>query len=925
MKAYNKVTRKTLGEDRIAICPKFGCESITRVKPLKFGFLGFGKYPKCKKHHIPLVYVDERIGDFVDAALACLFDRAGLPPNDLLKIISTKFPMDLKTFLQGWIYCITVGRGARIVSHYMDSISNVYLKQLTKKQIKNLKKESQSNINRISQAIKNGMNEITNQYTRLLKHLRTHSEVLIEPDQLKPLSNDLRKVLLAWQKITLKESVILHTVESKCEIPLAETKTYYDQILNVGVCRCLLGYSPESREVQKSGLTAFDRFSAYYDFYLEELTEKFTKSDIEGLIQINNNIQESINKDIKIPELLKKKYHFLLNPKLITAFNQYIKHSKNLGENKSPNFGTRYITKDFKNWLDNKENSQELQKICNSIIKRNEIKNFIIDLIQTTNLNQTQIVEVLNNLGLSFNLETIKNVALKYIYQENMKLYSKRFPRGLHRRERIVITKSVSKDYDIPGVKTPQIFIYDNKFRLSINFIKTLSEITYNLLLRSGLKDKQDIFKENIVIEKKVKNYIKISNILDHSPINNPRFKQFLDKTIKDFTVIIRSLVIYNEKSKGELFKLKSFAQELIKRNYNLESALFTLRSKILPEIIDHLNHIFTDFNLKKASKRTLEQDEIGKVCGYCGIKKAWSEFQKISKGGYLSKCKKCTSVYGEILKYKKKLRLLFELQNGRFKGKCSTSNCPTDFLLLPAFDFHHPYRKNNSWIKLLKKKYQTLKVLLEEDGVFPLCKNCHASKQQSILLDYKNLILSQYLFRNKSGKQKNTKEINNMIDEAILNYPNLKDKLEKDSQYIGHVKYMIKSWIRKRAIVEQLYGGNCNNCGETNLSSLTFHHINPEKKKDISSGAFRKLSIKQLADKMIQEECICLCANCHAMIEATIFREHSEEIFVDMGKKDIYVKRINYFYENLTKNIQKEHKRIIKPSQKFSVIDYLE
>ena len=324
-------------------------------------------------------------------------------------------------------------------------------------------------------------------------------------------------------------------------------------------------------------------------------------------------------------------------------------------------------------------------------------------------------------------------------------------------------------------------------------------------------------------------------------------------------------------------------------------------------------------------SKRVLEQDEIGKVCGYCGVKKPWSEFQKISKGGYVSKCKKCTSMYGEIIKYKKKLRLLFEIQNGKFKGKCFTSSCSTDFLYLPTFDFHHPSKKNHSWIKLLKKKYQTLKDLLEEDGVFPLCKNCHAPKQQSILLDYKNLILSQYLFRNKSGKQKNTKEISNMIDEAILNYPNLKDKLEKDSQYIGHVKYMIKSWIRKRAIVEQLYGGKCINCGETNLSSLTFHHMNPEKKKDISSEAFRKFSIKQLANKMIQEECICLCANCHTMSEATIFREHSEEIFVDMEKKEIYVKRINYFYEKLTKNIQKEHKRIIKASQKFPVIDYLE
>jgi hypothetical protein len=60
-------------------------------------------------------------------------------------------------------------------------------------------------------------------------------------------------------------------------------------------------------------------------------------------------------------------------------------------------------------------------------------------------------------------------------------------------------------------------------------------------------------------------------------------------------------------------------------------------------------------------------------------------------------------------------------------------------------------------------------------------------------------------------------------------------------------------------------------------------------------------------------------------MFEATIFREHFEEILVDMEKKEIYIKKIKYFYEKLTKNIQKEHKRIIKASQKFPVIDYLE
>lgn len=287
-------------DDRIAICPEFGCESIIRVKPLKFGFLGFGKYPKCKKHHIPLVYVDERIGEFVDAALACLFDRAGLPSNELLKIIHTKFPEESEMFIKVWVYCISIGRGAGIVSRYMDSISNTYLKKLTTKQIKSLKKTSQSKNNSRYQPIREGMNEITNQYTRLLKHLRIHSEVLIELDQLKPLSKNLRKILSTWQENMLKDSEILPSTESKHKIPLTDVKINYDKKLNVGICRCLLGLSPESNGFKKNKLTAFDRFSAYYDFYIEGLTEKFTKSDIERLFSENRLIFDNLKKQRRI-------------------------------------------------------------------------------------------------------------------------------------------------------------------------------------------------------------------------------------------------------------------------------------------------------------------------------------------------------------------------------------------------------------------------------------------------------------------------------------------------------------------------------------------------------------------------------------------------------------------------------------------------
>ena len=284
MKAHSQVNRKFLEEDRIAICPKFGCENLTRVKPLKFGFFGFNKYPKCKKHSTPLVYIDERISIFIDAALSCLFDKAGLPPEDLLTLIKKEFPEDLQSFIHSWVYYITIGRGAPIISRYMDSISKAYLKKLTKKQIKTLKGEKTLKTHSLHKAIRDGMQEITLQYTRLLKHLRIHSEILTDINQLKPLSHDLKNALQAWQNLYLNEESKLLGIEEERRISLFEMKKYYDCILNMGTCRCLLGLSPEGKNTKKNRITAFDRYSVYYDFFKEGITKKFTKHDIEGLL-----------------------------------------------------------------------------------------------------------------------------------------------------------------------------------------------------------------------------------------------------------------------------------------------------------------------------------------------------------------------------------------------------------------------------------------------------------------------------------------------------------------------------------------------------------------------------------------------------------------------------------------------------------------
>ena len=307
MKSYTDVSRKMVAEDRIAICPKFGCEFMKRVKPLKLRFFGFGKHPKCPKHQLHLVYVDEMIGDFIDAVLACFFDISALPPSELLEEIRARFPQEVESFVKGWVYCTTVGRGGQIASRYMDGISKGYVKELTRKQKKTLKKDDNEADKKVRNAVREGMNEVGNQYTRLLKHLRVHSEILTEPKNLESFSKSLRNYLNEWQKGILKSNKSLNTTEIKREMTLKEIKHDYDRILNMCTCRCLLGLAPESGEVKKVRISAFDRFSAYLEFHEEGLTSKFTKKDIfslliprksEAVLKHSTTINSVLNKKI---------------------------------------------------------------------------------------------------------------------------------------------------------------------------------------------------------------------------------------------------------------------------------------------------------------------------------------------------------------------------------------------------------------------------------------------------------------------------------------------------------------------------------------------------------------------------------------------------------------------------------------------------
>lgn len=75
------------------------------------------------------------------------------------------------------------------------------------------------------------------------------------------------------------------------------------------------------------------------------------------------------------------------------------------------------------------------------------------------------------------------------------------------------------------------------------------------------------------------------------------------------------------------------------------------------------------------------------------------------------------------------------------------------------------------------------------------------------------------------------------------------------------------RGFLRKKEVISSL-GGKCSICGyDKNLSSLTFHHINPKTKKfQIDMRKFANCKIQTLQEEI--SKCILVCRNCHGEIE---------------------------------------------------------
>ncbi len=230
--------------------------------------------------------------------------------------------------------------------------------------------------------------------------------------------------------------------------------------------------------------------------------------------------------------------------------------------------------------------------------------------------------------------------------------------------------------------------------------------------------------------------------------------------------------------------------------------------------------------------------------------------------------CKKCEiKMEAERLQYLSWVNKLQAIKTITKNGNNCQFCGKTGIEELPKHDFHHPIpekstkaaKKKGFWRSVRYNSWQIIKSEISKQGVLVMCRNCHAKNVAKFFMKFRKLILHF----------QDPKEITPQINP------------------INYQRKEIRGYIRKKIVFFDLWEGKCQICGFginnkniDNLPALTIHHQKPELKTISNRIFYLNSNIGKIKDKLLKEHCVCLCSNCHMMINSTFYNAHKEEIF---------------------------------------------
>ncbi|MGB5912371.1 MAG: hypothetical protein WBH31_14355, partial [Promethearchaeia archaeon] len=291
-----------------------------------------------------------------------------------------------------------------------------------------------------------------------------------------------------------------------------------------------------------------------------------------------------------------------------------------------------------------------------------------------------------------------------------------------------------------------------------------------------------------------------------------------------------------------------------------------------ISELLDYLNSNYKNFEITKIVPQKLYDNGIKKECGRCHQIKPYKEFNKRGDSKSLkSICKKCILAITGIKTFRNKIRIIEKLG-----GRCH--KCKSDIDKLPVLTFHHLHKdlKTLNYGHISNRSFNRIISKLKTEKVVLLCSNCHSKEQTKIFNIFKEMILSKDIFHFAPD------QIHEQIMEFIKNHSSSKNK--KNFIQSSYKAQLIR-WLKKRYIIENLYGGTCIGCGEMSINDLPvydIHHRSLNNKDNIRWTGISNSSCSDIAELLMKENCVMLCSNCHQLIHATRFIENIDEILDD-------------------------------------------
>jgi len=842
-----QVSRRNIKKDRIAICPCFGCKYLEKVKPIKMSFLSFRKYPKCPKHRLALVFVDEFIGNFFDAVKACLFDDSSLPPNILISKIRSDTPDDLKSFINLWIYSNPIGRGGQIISPYIDGLSKGYMKLMSRKQKKAIRDEKYY---KKYEMLRLGLKKITEEYTNFLRDFYEKSKMVYEQKDLHPLSKNTQLIIKGWLKnhlATLKE---LNNSLSKVG-SLVAYKQLYDKILHAGTCSLLVGKAPS---IIIKGVSAFKLFSTYHEFFKAGLCKELNLKDIKSKVFLNINRDKAlgVQNDISDAMIGLEENKEKMNNKIIKIL--------------------RIKLVQFKN-----EVNFHLKRIISSINELKESKEIILaksldilnDLILKTNNNEYKIpinsnprviaTAILYTAAVSSEKSSKITMSLLEsktgIPKNTIKSYYLRHFRDLYPRKKFHFKQGFK---DIRN--RISIFFY-NFLNKDINMsnmmlIKELSEI---------IKKKSDLY-----------DFLREKDILLLSEMITKYEDEFI-KYFSDLIEVIRYLIKASKiyRKIGAYLTIKALTNHISNQGVNLLLKFESFYRSVM-EIYDNLLDKYPE---------------------------DFPERFKINNSNELSRFE-----YRKIIGNKIKIYVVRNLYSGVYLihneikcPKCHEEgfNRNTSQTRIASLEFHHNKEvKENKYTarnlcRLFENQNFNLGFLddlieqMEEEGVVVLCSNHHSLEHSKYYYPFRKII--------------NWEEIPTKFPQDIFSLPSVlihliiwvsvfnfyKNKSIFRSEYHSARHSIVKN-LKKKYILGKEYGNKCVSCLEfdiaNHLPSFDFHHLNKPRfgtnpyihrnhigKIRTASDIFNKpYSSFEIVKILEYERGGYLCKNCHSVIQYT-------------------------------------------------------